>query len=73
MRFRGFVCCALVACSSAIALAQEFEREQDLSDKEGKPAPKLEGTGWMNTPEGEPLKLASLKGKVVVIDFWGTW
>jgi len=27
----------------------------------------------LNTPEGTPLSLSSLKGKVVVIDFWASW
>jgi thiol-disulfide isomerase/thioredoxin len=31
----------------------------------------LEGiTAWLNTPDGQPLDLASLKGKVVLLDFW---
>ncbi|HEX3780060.1 MAG TPA: cytochrome c biogenesis protein DipZ [Pseudonocardiaceae bacterium] len=35
------------------------------------PAPELTGiTGWLNTPGGTPLTLASLRGKVVLIDFW---
>ncbi len=35
------------------------------------PAPELTGiTGWLNTPEDTPLTLASLRGKVVLIDFW---
>jgi cytochrome c biogenesis protein CcdA/thiol-disulfide isomerase/thioredoxin len=35
------------------------------------PAPELTGiTGWLNTPGGAPLTLASLRGKVVLIDFW---
>jgi len=27
----------------------------------------------LDTPEGTPLSLSSLKGKVVVIDFWASW
>lgn len=34
-------------------------------------APELRGTQeWFNTPGGEPLSLAALRGRVVVIDFW---
>ncbi|MFA8432929.1 MAG: redoxin domain-containing protein [Marinifilaceae bacterium] len=35
----------------------------------GQPAPEI----TLNTPEGEPFSLSSLKGKVVVIDFWASW
>lgn len=27
----------------------------------------------MNTPDGKPLALSSLKGKIVLIDFWASW
>jgi peroxiredoxin len=27
----------------------------------------------LNTPEGTPLALSSLKGKIVLIDFWASW
>ncbi|MGA7050924.1 MAG: redoxin domain-containing protein, partial [Mycobacterium sp.] len=34
-------------------------------------APALSGiTQWLNTPDGKPIDLASLRGKVVLIDFW---
>jgi cytochrome c biogenesis protein CcdA/thiol-disulfide isomerase/thioredoxin len=34
-------------------------------------APELTGlNGWLNTPGNRPLSLASLRGKVVLIDFW---
>jgi thiol-disulfide isomerase/thioredoxin len=35
----------------------------------GTPAPEI----TMNTPEGKPLALSSLKGKVVLVDFWASW
>ena len=52
------------------AASQDFPREQDLSNLEGLQGPALEVTGWFNTA---PLNLEELKGKVVLIDFWGTW
>ena len=34
-------------------------------------APEFSGTQeWFNTPDGTPLTMASLRGKVVLIDFW---
>jgi len=37
---------------------------------EGQPAPELAGiVGW----KGQPVKLADLRGKYVLIDFWGYW
>jgi len=42
-----------------------------LTTLEGKPAPDLQQIkGWKN---GGPLKLADLRGKVVLLDFWGHW
>ena len=35
----------------------------------GDKAPELK----FNNPEGKPLALSSLKGKVVLIDFWASW
>ncbi|HEX5252832.1 MAG TPA: cytochrome c biogenesis protein DipZ [Mycobacterium sp.] len=35
------------------------------------PAPAVTGvTGWLNTPDGKPLDPASVRGKVILIDFW---
>lgn len=46
------------------------DRRAKLAALEGKPAPDLQVSGWVN---GKPLKLSDLKGKVVVLDFWATW
>jgi len=55
---------------------QKLETNFDLpADKlatlVGKPAPEFRGIkGWMNTGE---IKLSELRGKVVLLDFWGHW
>jgi thiol-disulfide isomerase/thioredoxin len=36
----------------------------------GRPAPAIAAEHWLN---GDPLRLDSLKGKVVIIDFWAPW
>lgn len=37
----------------------------------GNQAPPISATRWFNAPQ--PLDLMSLRGKVVLLDFWGTW
>ena len=47
----------------------EEDRPANLRAMEGQPAPALTVKDWI----GEALEVAKLKGKVVVVDFWGTW
>ena len=67
---------ALLLGTPGLGQADDFARENKNRDKkdplEGKTAPALQVTDWMNT-EGEALTLEALRGKVVVLDFWGTW
>ncbi len=44
-------------------------RPAPLKALEGKPAPELAIETWI----GDAQKLADLRGKVVVVDFWATW
>lgn len=34
------------------------------------PAPEVIGSVWLNTPGGKPIKLASRKGKVTIVQFF---
>ena len=71
----------LILASTLAALAQAGNdlssfgegapaRRQALAALEGKPAPALQVVNWVNST---PLSLAELKGKIVVLDFWGVW
>ena len=54
-----------------IALDPIELRATRLALLRGKPAPELrDAVAWKNGP---PLKLADLRGKVVLLDFWGWW
>jgi thiol-disulfide isomerase/thioredoxin len=55
---------------------KELENNFDLPAERlvyliGKQAPELQKIkGWINS---EPIKLTELRGKVILLDFWGTW
>lgn len=46
---------------------QRLENEENLA--EGNPAPEI----VLPDPQGNPVSLSSLKGNVVLIDFWAAW
>ncbi|MGH9787254.1 MAG: redoxin domain-containing protein [Candidatus Acidiferrales bacterium] len=45
-------------------------RGAPAGDVKPKPAPELPKKGWLNTPEGKPLRLEEQRGKVVLVEFW---
>lgn len=45
------------------------EREAKIEAMNGKPAPDF----TLNDMDDKPLSLSSLRGKYVIIDFWGSW
>ena len=54
-----------------LALALSLTRSQGQTVYEpGIVPPELVGGPWLNTPKGEPIKLAARKGKVTVVEFW---
>lgn len=53
--------------SYAQSFHESFVKQNQISV--GSMAPEIN----MNTPEGKPLPLSSLKGKIVLVDFWASW
>jgi thiol-disulfide isomerase/thioredoxin len=50
-------------------VADYFNRRLARLEMVGKPAPAIEGTDV----DGRPVRLADLKGKVVLVEFWASW
>jgi thiol-disulfide isomerase/thioredoxin len=48
------------------------EERAEKDALEGHAPPALSVEGWVNT-DGKALRLAALRGKVVLLDFWGVW
>lgn len=78
MMIAGMV--AFAACSSKSNNNETTKNKEEITTKTDKPqakvglnignrAPELE----YPSPDGELLKLSSLRGKVVLVDFWASW
>lgn len=61
---------SLAVSSAALFFVLSPSMARSGTDHVGKPALEFSAGKWLNTP---PLKLAGLKGKVVVLEFWATW
>ncbi len=68
---RSLVLLALVTALAGFAAGDDRPKTAE----KGKLAPDLtvDAKSWLNTKDGKELKLDDLKGKVVLIDFWGVW
>ncbi len=53
----------------ARAYQEYLSSKQSAKEKENLEAPEI----TMNTPDGKTIKLSSLRGKVVLVDFWASW
>ncbi len=61
-----------LALSSAARTSASAQARNPLTNTrpEIRPAPQWRNTTWLNTPGDRPLTLASLKGRVVLLNFW---
>lgn len=66
-----------ILAGAGVAQEDDFKRERRPETAKGKDAlegkspPRLQVGKWLNSKSR--ISLTKLKGKVVVLDFWGTW
>ena len=58
-----------------MASIDRLKKQKEMEEKAAKAqAPGVDAPDFtLNNLEGKPLKMSSLKGKYVVLDFWGSW
>lgn len=66
---KEFVACAAVPGTSATECARALRLSRNMEAARNEPAPPFEAT----TLDGKQVSLDSLSGKIVLVDFWGTW
>jgi len=61
----------LTGSDGSLAAAAEDALAAGTNVATGPRAPEFRGIKqWLNTPDGKPLSIAELRGKVVIVDFW---
>ena len=63
------VCAAAVVAGIYHYRAARFHPDEHVSSTTGSPAPNF----TLRELDGQSLELSSLRGKVVLLDFWATW
>lgn len=66
---REFTACAAIPGTSPTECARALKLAHDSDLSRLEPAPAFQAT----TLDGKPISLDALAGKVVLIDFWGSW
>ena len=63
---------AMLWCGTALLLAgmTALSAQAQAPVALDMPAPELVGGPWLNTPKNQPIKLASRRGKVTIVEFW---
>lgn len=63
---------AMVALNTAARSAASAQARNPLTNTriDGRPAPAWANTSWLNTPDDRPVTLESLRGRVVLLNFW---
>jgi thiol-disulfide isomerase/thioredoxin len=63
---------AMVALNTAARSAASAQARNPLTNTriDGRPAPAWGNTSWLNTPDDRPVTLESLRGRVVLLNFW---
>lgn len=75
MMKKKLIMCAIALCFVAGAMAQNNDIRQQLAEK----AAKIQAAGaeapdfTLKDIKGNDFKLSSLRGKHVILDFWGSW
>ena len=64
MRWMRWIGTALLVAAALLGAGAESEA---VSLRIGQPAPEITGERWLNS---EPLSLAKLRGRVVLVEFW---
>lgn len=65
--------CLCVLLLTRAAFADEPAPAADAGPTVGAEAPAVTAAEWLNTPDGKSPLGAATEGKVVMLEFWGTW